>query len=227
MPHTHTHPPPPLSLLSAHQWPFGWIWSADMTGGDVPFSITGCSISPADLPPPVTPLLPCTRRVSAHDYLKNCPVPSLDQWTHSSQSWCYLSHCYTLVAPSSCPSKVLTLTLRALQYAVWLLQSSEACWIKYLSQYVNMLNDRLCNFIPIYSPSHTYDTRKKHLINGKKKRKLKCISFSVVCRRPPVWNQVDYKNVCFQKETKTAVIIKICQSLDTLNQGSSAGVRDP
>lgn len=63
----------PLSLLPTHQWPFGSSWSADMTGGGVSSSITGCSYSPADLPPPVPPLLPCTHKVSAHDYQQNCP----------------------------------------------------------------------------------------------------------------------------------------------------------
>uniref|UniRef100_A0A3B1IHU1 Reverse transcriptase domain-containing protein n=1 Tax=Astyanax mexicanus TaxID=7994 RepID=A0A3B1IHU1_ASTMX len=55
---------------------------------------------------------------------------------------------------------------------------------------VNKLNDRLCYLIPIYLPSHAYQTRKKHYIMGKK-RKLKCTSLSVVCKGPQVWNDID------------------------------------
>ena len=55
---------------------------------------------------------------------------------------------------------------------------------------VNRLNDKLSELIPIYFPSHAYQTRKKHHIKGKK-RKLKCTSFSIVCKGPQVWNDLD------------------------------------
>ena len=55
---------------------------------------------------------------------------------------------------------------------------------------VNWLNDKLSELIPIYFPSHAYQTRKKHHIKGKK-QKLKCTSFSIVCKGPQVWNDLD------------------------------------
>lgn len=78
-----------------------------MMGEHVASSITGCSVSPADLPPPVPPLLPCPALVrSAHMITsRSAPTPSSDQWTHFSQSPRYLwypvtlSHCYSLLDP--------------------------------------------------------------------------------------------------------------------------------
>ena len=59
-----------------------------------------------------------------------------------------------------------------------------------LYQVVNRSNLRLCELIPISLPLHTYDTRNKNHITGKK-RKLKCTSLSIVCRGPQIWNNLD------------------------------------
>ena len=56
-------------------------------------------------------------------------------------------------------------------------------------QVVHKLN-QTCDLIPIHLPLHTHNTRNKHLITGKK-RKLKCTSFSVACRGPQIWNELD------------------------------------
>lgn len=52
------------------------------------------------------------------------------------------------------------------------------------------LNNRLCHLIPINLPTHEYNTRGKQLLKGKK-WKLKCTSFSVSCKGPQTWNEVD------------------------------------
>lgn len=59
---------------------------------------------------------------------------------------------------------------------------------------VHMLNPALCDLIPISYPTHTYDTRNKSHIKGKK-RKLKCTSLSIVCVGPKVWNSLDKDNL--------------------------------
>lgn len=57
-------------------------------------------------------------------------------------------------------------------------------------QVVYGLNNRLCDLVPICCPLHTHDTRRKHLVYGKK-RKLKRTSLSIVCRGPQIWNDLD------------------------------------
>ena len=57
-------------------------------------------------------------------------------------------------------------------------------------QVVSGGNRRLSELIPIRSPSHTHETRNKHLIVGKKRR-LVSTSMSVVCRGPRVWNELN------------------------------------
>lgn len=57
-----------------------------------------------------------------------------------------------------------------------------------------MLNDRLCDLNPTYLPLHTYKKVEKNLIKNLikgKKCKLKCMSFSVVCKGPQMWNELD------------------------------------
>ena len=60
----------------------------------------------------------------------------------------------------------------------------------FMYQVVHKLNQTLCDLIPIHLPLHTYNTRNKRLVTGKK-RKLKCTSFSVACRGPQIWNELD------------------------------------
>ena len=57
-------------------------------------------------------------------------------------------------------------------------------------QTVHKMNLKLCELIPIFLPLHTHATRNKNLITGKK-RKLKCTSFSITCRGPQIWNELD------------------------------------
>lgn len=55
---------------------------------------------------------------------------------------------------------------------------------------VNRLNTRLCELIPLYTPSHTHHTRHKLLIKGKW-RKLTSARFSVCYRGPKLWTELD------------------------------------
>lgn len=55
---------------------------------------------------------------------------------------------------------------------------------------VGKLNSRLCHLIPPTSLSHKHHTRRKQLIKGKK-QKLECTSFSVACKGPELWNELD------------------------------------
>lgn len=57
-------------------------------------------------------------------------------------------------------------------------------------QVVHGLNCQLCHLVPVCLLLHMYDTRKKHLIMGKK-RSLKCTSLSIVSRGPQIWNELE------------------------------------
>ena len=59
-----------------------------------------------------------------------------------------------------------------------------------MHQIIHKTNHRLCELVPVCGPRHAYDTRKKHLITGKKRR-LKRTRLSFACRGPQIWNELD------------------------------------
>lgn len=66
---------------------------------------------------------------------------------------------------------------------------------------VNKRNAKLCELIPIHTPSHQHQTRKKSLIKGRD-RKLKCTRMSISCSGPQLWNELD-------KNVKTSVTLPV------------------
>ncbi len=80
-----------------------------------------------------------------------------------------------------------------------------------MHQVIHKTNPRLCELVPVCGPRHMYETRKKHLITGKKRR-LKTTSLSLVCRGPQTWNQLDEslkaeKSIsAFKKKLKTKLL---------------------
>lgn len=80
-------------------------------------------------------------------------------------------------------------------------------------QVVNQSNACLCELVPICNPQHRHNTRNKHWIWGKK-RKRTITNFSVTCRGFQLWNSLDneVKNskslYLFKKVLKKKLLLK-------------------
>lgn len=55
---------------------------------------------------------------------------------------------------------------------------------------VHKLHPTLCHLIPVTLCIHDHNTRRRNLLRGKK-RKMKCTSFSIACKGPGIWNEID------------------------------------
>ena len=86
---------------------------------------------------------------------------------------------------------------------------------------------RLCDLIPICSPSHAHNTRNKQLLMGKK-HKLKSTSFSVTYRGPQIWNKLEVTTKMssslsvFKKSLKQQLVLKYIQSNTSKDQEGTA-----